>query len=329
MIALLLGLALAKPAATGLEGISDDREQPTEVWFTEPVRPLAGYGADACKHDTVEWEVPAGVKADAHVIVPECGEPYIFLDLPIEGMGRTKWLRVLPGQVSTEPPKPQKWKGEPIGEAVIFTPSKQRKVGVTFDRPGEEATYIFFPYERVEVLDDNGLVRTVGGRLVYIDPHWVMAEEEVYSPPDPGKRAMLDRMVSTRAQWEEPGLIEALPPAEALLADPKAYKDRVFLLEYDLDDLHTPRYAREWVDPVSHEITRDCDRGTHRFEACGHYLFEYAPFGAWVPDAYGEVLARFDGVRRVDGLDLPVLTVLVKRPFQRSPAVSEEWAPRE
>ena len=96
---LFLALALAKPV-TELSDISEDRKNPTTVWFTEPVHPLDSRQADRCEAGVLDWEVPAGVRAEAHVVTPSCGTPYVFLDMNGDiGPNRTEWVRVRVDQI--------------------------------------------------------------------------------------------------------------------------------------------------------------------------------------------------------------------------------------
>ncbi|MCO4746501.1 MAG: hypothetical protein KC912_17015 [Proteobacteria bacterium] len=332
MITLFLAMAIAKPPAKA-ETISTSRREPTIVWFTEAVAPLEGYKADKCDHAAVDWEIPAGTRARAHLVTPDCGETYVFLDMYSSiGPRRTEWIRVLPHQVSTNPPqKPEKW-GSTGEAAFVSMPSGRSQQGIPMDDPEWEHAYLFLPSEQVTVLDpDLAIVRTQGGRVVQLNRHWVDDEDRFVRDDKPERRAAVDRMVSTRGKWEEAGTLQPIPDAQELIANTKALEDRVFLFELSGASLSHPVYARDWVDPVGHRHSLDCSENdrTDDFEGCGSYQLDYSPFGAWQPGREHRVIVRFDGVESLDGVRLPKLTVLVIGPYSRRPLISDEWAPRE
>jgi hypothetical protein len=330
VIALLIGLSLAKPAPT--ESISTQRSEPTIVWITEPVAPLEGYKADKCDHTTESWEIPVGTRARAHLVTPGCGETYVFLDMYSDiGPNKTEWLRVLPHQVSTTPPKAPKW-GAGGSTAFIYGSSSREQTGIPMDDPEWEQPYIFLPWERVTVIDpEMAVVRTEGGRVLQLNNHWVTEQDGFARDNKPERRDAVDRMASMRAKWEARGTLQGIPPAEELIAQAKTLQGRVFFFEITGESLSHPVYARDWVDPVGHRHSLDCSENdrTDDFEGCGSYQLDYSPFGAWMPKREQRTIVRFDGVETIDGARLPKLTVLVIRPFSHTALISDVWAPRQ
>ncbi|TNE92634.1 MAG: hypothetical protein EP330_01430 [Deltaproteobacteria bacterium] len=321
---LTIALAYAKPAVT-LADISDDRKNPTTVWFTEPQRPLEARKADDCEFVEEDWEIPAGMVAEAFVTHPKCGEDHLFLDMRVAiGPHRTTWVRVHPSQVSLEPPKSPKWAGASTGEErFLLVGGHWKHRGVAIDRPGEPTEYRFFPGERLEVLDPEvAVVRTAGGRLVQLPENWAVEQDHFLRDSKPHLREATDRLVAMRGKWEERGLIVDIPSSEEMLANAKAWEGRVFVMEIKRAQLSHARYDREWVDPVGHRHTTACGNYVREMEACGAYQLDYTPFGAWVPGNSANVLVRFDGVVTEDGVKLPKLTVLARGIYEAGLQVS-------
>ena len=324
MITLLLSAALAVTPGD----LSTERRDPTTVWIRPGARALnQGRLSRDCEEVPLEHDgLPVGLRAHAFVITPDCGDPYVFLDLPLEIQRerRSAWAQVRLQDVSLEPPRRSPWRGaRSVGEAWVAWTAEKPIRAAPLDDPGWTELALLRHGTPVELLDpDLAVVRTGSGRVLALDPFYLSDTDPLATHSTAAERRVRDRFAAGRGPREARAPIVPLPPAAALADAPVG---QVFELLVVPEALESPRYAPEWLEPVGHVLDHGSERSPDRGEPCGRYALDYGAFGAWRPDRTVRVLAAYAGTVDVEGERLPSLRVLVRRPWTDEAEVALEW----
>ena len=321
--------AVAAAAVLASVAVAGDAP-PQTMWTTDGARAFSGFSSRDCRleefSDPERALVPVGLRGQGRVIRRDCGLSYVRLELPGELHGK-RWLLVARDGVSSRPPRADSWQdARPTAKGWMRDmASSNHRIGIPLDRPDWRVPIKLRPGESFEVLDARiAVVRTVAGREVLLSPFAVLD-----SDPLAGKRerqAARDVWERGRAARCAERPITPIPTSDELLADPDL-RGTIYEIELDTDDVSHERFEAGWLDPVGQLLQNDCDDRRHRdADPCGAYWLDYSALGAWWPERDTELLARFDGIERIDGRELPRLRVLVRAPWKESRPVAPAWA---
>jgi len=327
MIPLLVATALA--LAVDPADISTERRQPTTVWILPEALAYQGHTVyRSCTWQPEDHpELPAGLRAQAHTDVNDCGEPYLFLDLDVEvhRERRSKWVHTTLDAVSLKPPRKNRWDSvEPVGQAWARPASNKPVLAIPVDDPHWEHPIPLATGDPLDVLDPElQVVRTATGREVVVPPVRLAEEDPLVTGAEAPVRQLRARFLAGRVAREQGWALTGVPGSDQLLA--AGERGRAYELQIHPDWLGGEVFEPAWLDPVEQVLDHDCDGRLDRGEPCGAYLVDYRPLGAWWPRREALVVVVHDGDRVVDGVRVPRLRVMVREPWSKHIEVAPEW----
>ncbi len=246
------------------------------------------------------------------------------------GSGGVQRLITSADSVTTKPPRSNPWKGaEAIGTGWV----RSGIWGRPLDRPTWETPIPLRDGESVELLEKNDywVVRTTDGSVLAVRYGAVELERDPtvqgsYGADRKASRERWEAGRKARATSSDP--IGPIPTSDELLDRSKELTGRLYVVELERDWMSDEVYDDAWVDPVEQTLRRTCREGSRRDadEACGTYVVDYRPIGAYWPGNRTVVLVEFTGTKKVAGKATPVLRVLVVEPMKVSGPVGPAWA---
>lgn len=302
-----------------------------EVWIGPNAVPAEVWPTDTeCRAKPGDGDpIAQGVRGTAYLVYEEqCGETWLLVHY--RDGGNTPYANLRIDQVTREPGK-NVWDKRPALRTTTVGMASKPVLAQPLDEPHWTWPRPLAYGETVEVLDEaSHVVRDVNGHELVVPAYIFPAIDNPDRFPDRPleERAPRLRFVAGKAAVEAKAPITRVQPSTELLAKGEALRGHAVWLELKPDWL-TPdrRFTSEWLDPTGQVLDHACAEAPRWDEPtpCGRYWLDYTAFGAWWPTDDIDVIGIIDGTIDRAGEKLPVLRLVVKRPWDSNLRVSPTW----
>ncbi len=293
-------------------------ETPTVMWIAEDSPAYQEGHTTGCAPDPATGRtLPRGLRGNVTPAREACGKEWSFIRFEVPGYSQPRFqaFYVPTRALSTSPPTPSWGKAPSTGGAWTRQAGEHPTLGFPLDDPKWTAPVLLPGGEPVERLASD-VIRTASGHELWLDPFYLGDVDPLGRKDYSASEASVPlrrRFLAGLSTAETAAPLSAVPTADVLAKQPVG---RVYALTLRPEWLDEGRFSPEWFDPVAQTLDHACAKEPKPGEPCGRYELDYSAFGAWLPLAETDVVARWNG---------KVLAVQVIEPWSDHIAVSPAW----